>query len=121
MRIALISDLHGSELALNAVLADIARAGVDQIVCLGDVATLGPRPREVVGRLAELGCICILGNHDEFMLDERSLRSYSEVPIIVEAVAWCRAELGAAELKFIASFERRFELNLNDSGNLLLF
>jgi len=121
MRIALISDLHGSEFALNAVLADIARTGVDQIVCLGDVATLGPRPREVLGRLAELGCICILGNHDEFMLDERLIRSYSEVPIIVEAVDWCRAQLTAADLTFIASFTRRIELKLNNSGNLLLF
>jgi len=121
MRVALISDLHGSEFALNAVLADIARTGVDQIVCLGDVVTLGPRPREVLGRLAELGCICILGNHDEFMLDERLIRSYSEVPIIVEAVDWCRAQLSAGELSFIASFSRRFELKLNNSGTLLLF
>jgi putative phosphoesterase len=121
MRVALISDLHGSEFALNAVLADIARTGVDQIVCLGDVVTLGPRPREVLGRLAELGCICILGNHDEFMLDERLTRSYSEAPLIIEAVDWCRAQLTSAELKFIASFSRRFELKLNNSGNLLLF
>ena len=121
MRVALISDLHGSELALNAVLADIARTGVDQILCLGDVATLGPRPRDVLGRLAELNCICILGNHDEFMLDAGLLQSYSEVPIIVEAVDWCRAELSAAELEFIGSFQRRFELSLNGSGNLLLF
>ncbi|MET0790188.1 MAG: metallophosphoesterase family protein [Polyangiaceae bacterium] len=121
MRIALISDLHGSELALNAVLADIARTGVDQIVCLGDVATLGPRPREVLGRLAELRCICILGNHDEFMLDERLIHSYSEVPVIVEAVDWCREQLKSGDLEFIASFSRRFELELNGSGRLLLF
>jgi len=121
MRIALISDLHGSEFALNAVLADIARTGVDQIICLGDVATLGPRPREVLARLAELRCICILGNHDEFMLDERLIRSYSEAPIIVEAVDWCRAQLTRAELAFIASFTRRFELELDGSGRLLLF
>jgi putative phosphoesterase len=121
MRVALISDLHGSEFALTAVLADIARTGVDQIVCLGDVATLGPRPREVLARLAELRCICILGNHDEFMLDERLIRSYSEVPIIVEAVDWCRAQLSPPDLAFIASFSRRFEIALNDSGTLLLF
>ncbi|HYQ03829.1 MAG TPA: metallophosphoesterase family protein [Polyangiaceae bacterium] len=121
MRVALISDLHGSEFALNAVLADIARTGVDQIVCLGDVVTLGPRPREVLGRLAELGCICILGNHDEFMLDEQLTHKYSEVPIIIEAVDWCRAQLSAGDLKFIASFSPRFELKLNNSGTLLLF
>jgi putative phosphoesterase len=121
MRIALISDLHGSEFALNAVLADIARTGVDQIVCLGDVVTLGPRPREVLARVAELRCICILGNHDEFMLDERLTRAYSEVPIIIEAVDWCRAQLSGADLQFIASFSPRFELKLNNSGSLLLF
>ena len=121
MRVALISDLHGSELALTAVLADIARTGVDQIVCLGDVATLGPHPREVVERVAELRCICILGNHDEFMLDERLIRSHSEEPVIVEAVDWCRAELSQAHVNFIASFSRRFELELNGSGTLLLF
>lgn len=121
MRVALISDLHGSEFALTAVLADIARTGVDQIVCLGDVATLGPRPREVLGRLAELGCVCILGNHDEFMLDEQLIHSYSELPIIIEAVDWCRAQLLPGDLRFIASFSRRFELKLNNSGTLLLF
>lgn len=121
MRVALISDLHGSEFALNAVLADIARTGVDQIVCLGDVATLGPRPREVLGRLVELGCICILGNHDEFMLDEQLTRTYSEVPIVVEAVDWCRAQLSDQDLQFIASFSRGCELKLNNSGSLLLF
>jgi len=121
MRVALISDLHGSEFALTAVLADIARTGVDQIVCLGDVATLGPHPREVLERVAELRCICILGNHDEFMLDERLSRSYSEEPVIVEAVDWCRAELSQAHLNFIASFSRRFELELDGSGTLLLF
>ena len=121
MRVALISDLHGSEFALTSVLADIARTGVDQIVCLGDVATLGPHPREVLERVAELRCICILGNHDEFMLDERLIRSYSEEPVIVEAVDWCRAELSQAHLNFIASFSRRFELELDGSGTLLLF
>ena len=30
MRIALISDIHGNEVALEAVLKDIKKAGVDQ-------------------------------------------------------------------------------------------
>jgi len=41
MRIALISDLHGCALALERVLPRMARQGVDQIVRLGDGATLG--------------------------------------------------------------------------------
>lgn len=106
MRHALISDLHGNALALDAVLRDAARAGYDQLVCLGDVATLGPRPSEVLARLADLRCPCILGNHDEFMIDADLVRSYSESPLIVRSVDETRARLSEDELAFIRSFER---------------
>lgn len=68
MRVALISDIHANEVALQAVLDDIARVGVDQIVCLGDVATLGPRPGATIQTLRDLACPCIQGNHDAFLL-----------------------------------------------------
>lgn len=79
-RIALISDIHSNEVALRAVLSDIRRTGVDQVVCLGDVANLGPQPNAVIEVLAELGCPCIMGNHDEFLLDRQLVRTYNESP-----------------------------------------
>jgi putative phosphoesterase len=121
MRVALISDLHANELALNAVLDDVRRNGVDQIVCLGDVATLGPRPVRVVATLRELGCPCILGNHDEFLLDPPLLRTYNEAPFMTEAVAWCRDELAGDDLEFVRSFRRTLELDLGGGATLLLF
>jgi predicted phosphodiesterase len=60
-RIALISDIHANEVALRAVLTVIHRTGVDQIICLGDVATLGPRPNTVIEILGEPDCLCIMG------------------------------------------------------------
>ncbi len=69
MRIALISDIHANEVALGAVLDDIERTGVDRVVCLGDVATLGPRPESVLDRIRQMDCPCIMGNHDAFLLD----------------------------------------------------
>lgn len=116
VRIALISDLHANELALDAVLADAMRAGYDQLVCLGDVATLGPRPVAVLARLRELGCACILGNHDEFMLDAALIESYSESPLIVSSVAATRAALTTDELAFIRTFQRTLAL-----GDVLLY
>jgi predicted phosphodiesterase len=56
MRVALISDVHGNVLALEAVLADLAREGIDQIVCLGDTTA---------------GCPVVMGNADAWMLDPR--------------------------------------------------
>jgi len=120
MKIALISDLHGNEVALDAVLASIRQGGADQIVCLGDVATLGVRPREVLARLRDLGCICIMGNHDEFLLEPHMVHDYSEAPIIAAAVDWCRDRLSAEELAFVRTFERRRDLDLAP-GRLMLF
>jgi putative phosphoesterase len=120
MKIALISDLHGNEVALDAVLASIRRGGADQIACLGDVATLGVRPREVLGRLRDLGCLCIMGNHDEFLLEPHMVHEYSEAPVVAEAVDWCRDRLNSEELAFVRTFQRRREVDLGGS-KLLLF
>jgi predicted phosphodiesterase len=53
MRIAALYDIHGNLPALEAVLAEIDRANVDEIVVGGDVV-LGPMPRETLERLLEL-------------------------------------------------------------------
>ena len=45
MRVGLISDIHGNRLALDAVVAELEKEDLDQIVCLGDVA-VGPQPAE---------------------------------------------------------------------------
>ncbi|MBI2962793.1 MAG: metallophosphoesterase family protein [Deltaproteobacteria bacterium] len=111
MRLALISDLHGNELALEVVLADARRQGYDQIVCLGDVATLGPRPSPVLARLRDLACPCILGNHDEFMLDAALVRTYTEVPLVVASVDATREALSAGDLAFLRSFRRSLALD----------
>jgi predicted phosphodiesterase len=121
MQIALISDLHGSEIALDAVLADIERRGVERIACLGDVATLGPRPNAVLAKLRALSCPCILGNHDAFMLDPELVRTYSEIPLIVDAVEWCRTQLSDGELGFIQSFVPNLVLSLEPETSLFLF
>ncbi len=121
MRIALISDLHGNAVALDAVLADIARVGVDRIACLGDVANLGVAPVQVVETLESLGCVCIQGNHDAFLLQPELVHTYTEAPVIVESVAWCRERLSAAHLAFLASFRESAELELAPGVRLLLF
>jgi putative phosphoesterase len=121
MRIALISDIHGNSVALNAVMADIAANNVDRVVCLGDVATLGPDPRGVIQILRDHGCPCILGNHDAFMLDEGLIHTYTEAPIVVEAVDWCREQLEASDFEFLEGFVDGMMIDLGDGQTLQLF
>ena len=121
MRIALISDLHGNELALRAVLADARQTGVDQVICLGDTAALGPKPREVLQILRELDCVCIMGNHDEFLFNPSLLEVYTEAPVIVASIDWCRDVLDEADLAFVRAFVAGTRIDLGDGAELLLF
>src|SRR5262249_17998409 len=121
MRVALISDLHANEVALKAVLTDIDRIGVDQTVCLGDVATLGPRPSFAIEMLEKLGCVCIEGNHDAFLFAAQLMHTYSEAPIIIDAVNWCRDRLSSAELAFIKTFKSALEIPLEGNRALFVF
>lgn len=120
-RIALVSDLHGNALALERVLARIAAVGADVTVCLGDVATLGPEPERTIELLHESGAVCILGNHDEFLLRPHAIREYTNVPVVVDAIEWCRSRLSAASLDFIRTFREAWELSLNGQQSLLAF
>ena len=69
MRIALLSDIHGNSLALDAALADIKTAGVDGYWILGDLVALGPDPVGVLQRLSTLqNCNFIRGNTDRYVV-----------------------------------------------------
>ena len=114
MRVALLSDLHGNAVAFRAALADVERHDVDLIVSLGDVAQGGPQPAECVQLLRELGCPCVFGNSDEFLLtldlgaeevedDERRER-------LLEVGRWSQAHLGDEGLEFLRGFQPTVEV-----------
>ena len=42
MRFAFISDIHANLEALEAVLEDIGKEAVDEIICLGDIVGMVP-------------------------------------------------------------------------------
>jgi predicted phosphodiesterase len=68
MKIAALSDIHGNLFALDAVLADVRRRGVDLTVNLGDILSGPLLPRETADRLMALGLPTIRGNHERQVL-----------------------------------------------------
>lgn len=121
MRVALISDIHGNIVSLEAVLADIERQNVDQIVCLGDVATLGPKPIAIMDRIQELGCECIIGNHDFFLLHPTVLHEYMDAPWFADSISWCAKQLRPVDFDFLQSFKPTIEIPLSEENSLLCF
>ncbi|MCR6498656.1 metallophosphatase family protein [Shinella sp. CPCC 101442] len=70
-RIAVIADIHGNDLALEAVLADIERRGISRIVNLGDHlsgALNAARTADIL--MARPDILAIAGNHDRWLLDK---------------------------------------------------
>lgn len=65
---AIISDIHGNLEALRAVLDDIDRLGIKDVICLGDVVGYGPDPRECLDLVTSIVKFTILGNHEEAVL-----------------------------------------------------
>jgi len=128
VRIAIISDVHGNLAALEAVLADIARDAVDQIVCLGDLAFKGPQPAECIARIRELGIPCIHGNTDVMLLMAAGRKPSRPLPLPEgfrmpdsppPPLAWPLARLSAADLDFLAGLP--FDHRLEADGVSVLF
>lgn len=68
MRIALLSDIHGNLPALEAVVADAGRRGVDQIVNLGDSLSGPLLPLETAEYLMARDWLTLAGNHERQLL-----------------------------------------------------
>jgi diadenosine tetraphosphatase ApaH/serine/threonine PP2A family protein phosphatase len=64
MRIGIFSDVHANLAALEIVLAEIKKHGVDQYICLGDVVGYGASPNECCDLVKEICTLTIMGNHD---------------------------------------------------------
>ena len=125
MRVAVISDMHGNDLAFEAVEADIKDQRLDQIVCLGDAIQGGPQPAHVVQRLRRLHCPVVMGNADAWLItgeetaDEgippERLRKMGEIRL------WSLSQLTEDDIDFISDFQPTVTLQLENGLDLLCF
>lgn len=109
MRIALISDIHGNSIALDAVLADIeGQGGVDGYWLLGDFSAMGFDPVGVLERAAKLpNAVFTHGNHDRATItgerpgpsDEAAQAHPKLVPFVLSMAAshaWAQGQILAS-------------------------
>jgi diadenosine tetraphosphatase ApaH/serine/threonine PP2A family protein phosphatase len=97
VRVGLLSDIHSNLEALDAVLT--ALPVVDRIVVLGDIVGYGPDPNGVIERLRSVGARAVRGNHDQAMLDPKTLDWFN--PHAAEAARWTRANLTPQSLRYL--------------------
>jgi putative phosphoesterase len=108
-RIAVLSDVHGNRLALEAVLAEIKRERPDWVLVAGDLVLNGPDPNGTVDALRALeadGGVIVSGNTDIAVGDFDYGAAYPQyqdgVPDTISVVAeWTHDELGDEQLAWL--------------------
>ncbi len=99
MRLAILSDIHGNLDALDIVLADVDRRGVDAMACLGDFVGYGASPNECIERLLPRIEVAVAGNHD-FAACGRIRLGYFN-PDAAAAARWTTAQLKPEHLEYL--------------------
>src|ERR1700712_4985657 len=69
LRLAVIADIHGNHLALEAVLADIRSRGIDDIINLGDCFSGPLEAGKTADILLTLDAVTVRGNHDRYLIE----------------------------------------------------
>lgn len=99
MRIAVFSDVHANQEALEAFLADAAGQGIDRYICLGDLVGYGASPNACIERIRGLNNLsCILGNHDEAVRRDGPCDMRNAA---AQVVLWTRERISAENRRFL--------------------
>jgi predicted phosphodiesterase len=130
-RLAVLSDVHGNLLALEAVLADLAAQGTpDAIWVLGDLAAFCPWPTETLARLRALPDVAFLqGNTDRYLVTGRrpalSIRSPEDWAAAPSRLAerdanfrWTVERLSYADYEFLRDLPPRLEMAVGGYGRV---
>lgn len=91
------------------------RGGADVVVAAGDLCMDGPKPKQVLKRLDEIGARCLRGNTDR-MVGESDLTELDDED--ARAVRWVRGEIGGERARMLA--ELPFSLAFGDGEDGLL-
>jgi len=123
MKIALLADVHANQRALASVAEDIARWRPDHVLVLGDVVNRGPCPREclefVLQRAREDGWVCIIGNHEEYVLREyRQPDKIGPLREMFRASQWTGERIGAEGVVAIEQWPFTTALQFEEGGEV---
>lgn len=127
MKVAVISDIHGNMIALEAVLKDMKACGCEKVFCLGDYIMAGPEPSKVLDYFFKMqfdsNYTMIQGNTD-LMLADFSEELYEalkvKAPVMAEALKYDSSLINHIQRDFLKTLPMQQEVIINGVKFLLV-
>ncbi|MBP3765719.1 MAG: metallophosphoesterase family protein [Bacilli bacterium] len=101
-KIGVISDIHANIDALELVLKDMEKNGVDEIICLGDLVTKYFYPKECVDAIKENCSIVVKGNCDDLVAND-------------ERYKYARGKLGLSRIEYLDNLPITYKMKINNA------
>jgi putative phosphoesterase len=106
--LAVLGDIHGNLVALEAALKDAKRHKPDRYLITGDLVMNGPRPAEVIERIRKLdadGALVVQGNTDVAVADFDFAAAFPWLDSVPEAqraaAEWAHEQLSDEQLDYL--------------------
>lgn len=112
MNYAVVSDVHSNLEALKAVLKDIKKRKISEIIFLGDAVGYGPNPNECIDLLRENCKFFLAGNHDWAAIGLADIEYFNEYARA--AILWTTEVLTEENRNIIKTFQLIGEIKKED-------
>lgn len=100
--VAIISDIHANLPALTAVLEDIDKLRIEELICLGDIVGYGAQPAECIELLQSRNfCAVLRGNHDAYVAGDGEPPNVS--PETAEVIRWTRGKVTPEQRTYLGA------------------
>jgi predicted phosphodiesterase len=132
MRLAVLSDVHGNLVSLEAVLSDLEKRGApDSTWILGDLVAFGAWPSQTLARLREIPDVSFLqGNTDRYVVSGRrpamiahSPEEWSRIPdrlaVRDATFRWTVRNLSFDDCKFLRDLPTQLVMEVPGFGGVL--
>lgn len=118
MRIAVFSDIHGNYQALKAIIKDIKKNNINEIICLGDNISIGPSSKRCLDLIFKENVKYLLGNHELYYLYG------SEIDKDIDSseslhYSWIKKSIGEEYIEKLKN--QKIKLNLNILNKKITF
>lgn len=117
-KIAVFADIHANYNALSVIIDDINKHSYDRVICLGDILSKGPSPRECMDAIIDNNIEMVFGNH-EGKAQELWLGLVERLPERGGNLFWCMEQMDERCKEYILKLG--YDIKVNVDGVSLQF